>query len=184
MYLELRAAGRPIGRPAYFHQRDDLAPTLNKGVGGLVIETDLAIARSHDDPPGLDKLAPRPPQVDTTPLPLPTVVHVVARKAFNGLTAELARLARLTPALAIQAVAPIVPPGGATQIRVTASTPGATYQLLRDGELVATGPGNGGLLELPTGPLDAKTTFEVVGFRDDPATLRVECRAAITVDVA
>lgn len=184
VYLELRAAGRPIGRPAYFHQRDDLAPTLNKGVGGLVIETDLAIARSHDDPPGLDKLAPRPPQVDTTPLPLPTVVHVVARKAFNGLTAELARLARLTPALAIQAVAPIVPPGGATQIRVTASTPGATYQLLRDGELVATGNGNGGLLELPTGPLDAKTTFEVVGFRDDPATLRVECRAAITVDVA
>lgn len=185
VYLDLRAAGRSIGLPAYFHQRDDQAPNLNKGLGQLVLETDLAIAAApDDDPQGLDKLAPRPPQIATPPLPLPTIVHVVARKAFSGLRAELARFARLTPAPAIQAVAPTVPPGGATQIRVTASTPGTTYQLLRAGEVVATGPGNGGPLDLATGPLDAKTTFEVVGLRDDPATLHVECRAAITVDVA
>jgi hypothetical protein len=91
VYYELRLADADtaIDRPAYFHQRDDVDAELNKGVGQLRIEVDLAIARDAEGQPDLrSRTAPPSPMLDAELAP-GTVLHVLARKAMTGLEAEL-----------------------------------------------------------------------------------------------
>lgn len=177
MFYTLYSGGQAIGRPAYFHQRDDQDPTLNRGIDQMVIETDSAVTRSRDDAPDLARTSPLPPQIELAPLPLPASVHIVARKALSGLTAELATPRWLGAAPTSTAVVTTVAPGGATLIRVPGSVVGATYRLLRDDQVLASALGTGAALELPAGPLTARTTFEVGVSLDGGQT---ECRVSIT----
>jgi hypothetical protein len=91
VYYELRraAAEAPIDRPAYFHQRDDVDATLNKGIAQLRVEVDLAIARDAEVAPADRAQAPPPwPMLDAELAPGATL-HVRARKAMSGLEADL-----------------------------------------------------------------------------------------------
>ncbi|HWN66066.1 MAG TPA: hypothetical protein VNM90_00435, partial [Haliangium sp.] len=91
VYYELRltAADPAIDRPVYFHQRDDVAARLNKGVDQLRIEVDFAVARDAEGAPGNPaQTAPPGPALDAELAP-GTALYVLARKAMTGLEAEL-----------------------------------------------------------------------------------------------
>ncbi|HEX2873659.1 MAG TPA: hypothetical protein VHP33_20510 [Polyangiaceae bacterium] len=86
VYYSLAKAGQavPLGRPGYFHQRWDEDPTLNKGIGQLRVEVDLAVARSGQvQGPTLD--LPLDPWVEAAPLEEGSSVTVTASKAMTGL---------------------------------------------------------------------------------------------------
>jgi hypothetical protein len=91
VYYELRlaAADPAIERPVYFHQRDDVDATLNKGVDQLRIEVDFAVARDPAAAPGnRAQVAPPWPALDTELAP-GTTLYVRARKAMTGVEADL-----------------------------------------------------------------------------------------------
>jgi hypothetical protein len=183
VYYALNAAGAPISGPGYFHQRDDDDPEVNKGVSQLVIGTDFAIPRDREDPDPRDRTKPLDPRLDATRRPLAALARVSATRAFSGITAELARQARIDAPPKISAEAPTVAVRGATRILVDKSVVGERYGLVRDGVVIATVVGTGETVALATGPLAATTTFDVTCQRADPAGLVVVRHVAITVTV-
>jgi hypothetical protein len=95
--LRLASADPAIERPVYFHQRDDIDATFNKGVGQLRIEVDLAIARDAEVAPDQRAQAAPPwPALDTALAPGATL-HVLARKAMTGLEAEFDHTVTVEP---------------------------------------------------------------------------------------
>jgi hypothetical protein len=91
VYYELRSdAAEPVlDRPAYFHQRDDMDATYNKGVDQLRLEVDFAVARDAETAPRHRAQAAPPWPILDIQLELGTELHVQARKAMTGLTADL-----------------------------------------------------------------------------------------------
>lgn len=89
---------------------------------------------------------------------------------------------RPDPGLALAARDAAVTAGAGTVIVVAASEPDVVYQLTAGGSTVGKPrPGNGGPLELPTGPITAPTTFAVGAVRaGDP---RCTATLAATVNV-
>jgi hypothetical protein len=88
VYYELRlAATEPaLDRPVYFHQRD---AKYNKGLDQLRLEVDFAVPRDPEvEPDNRAQAAPPWPALDTELVP-GTQLHVQARKAMTGLTADL-----------------------------------------------------------------------------------------------
>jgi hypothetical protein len=144
---------------AYGHQRDDQPPFALKGLERLRIQLNLAIAA--------DPLPDAPTPRDTPPIPLltlalpaadlPAKLSVQARRALSGLTADLDAsplLVRVEPS--------IVPKGQAAKVVLT-SRPQETYALEWRGDAMgAPLEGDGGDLALPTDPLEATTTLELV----------------------
>lgn len=178
---ELRAGGVALDRPLYFHQRDVSDPALNKGITQLVLGADFVVARRPAVlDPGHD--APHPPEL-TLSLALPTCVHLLARKAFTRVAAELAASVRLDPLLGVHLAEAAVPPGGATQVHVEVAALGATYELYRGDALLIRATGTGAPLDLPTGPIQETTAFDLV-IRQDLAGLTLERRIQLTVELA
>jgi hypothetical protein len=144
---------------AYGHQRDDQPPFALKGLERLRIQLNLAIAA--------DPLPDAPVPRDTSPIPLltlalpaadlPAKLSVQARRALSGLTADLD-----VPPLLVRVEPSIVPKGQAAKVVLT-SRPQETYALeWRRDAMGAPLEGDGGDLALPTDPLEATTTLELV----------------------
>lgn len=183
VYYQLRDGDVLLGAPAYFHQRDDLDPQLNKGLDQLVLAADFAIARTDPDPQDPGQAPPLPPVVDLPPPAPDAVLRLRARKAFSGLLAELQRVVTLPPVPAIQAQPAAVQPGGSATIVIAASVVGERYSLRAGDTLLAAADGTGGPLELATGPLTETTRITVVVARRDPAEHDLDRLAALTIEV-
>jgi hypothetical protein len=203
VFYELRTAGNTtaIAAPAYFHQRDDLDSRLNKGIdqrpdrplgelpppagSGLRVEVDFVVARDGSGGPPTTT-APALPVIDVVPpLAVDAMIDVRARKAMNQLEVTLDKQVRLAAMPAIDAEPPQVAAGASAKIVIEASAAGESYWLERDGERVGDVViGTGARIELPTGPIDRRTIFDVVASRTDAAKLYVERHAPIAVDVA
>lgn len=164
---------RLLAWPAYVHQRDDVEPAFNKGLGQLalgidfVVATDLAsdpaaaAARAAGAAPvdllALDRRPPTAPLLDLPPppsLPDDALLSVRAVKAQTGVEQVLSRQARLL-AMPTWQVEPEVPaPGSSARVNLAASEVGTTYQLWRQGRPLADPQaGDGGPLALATGAL-------------------------------
>ena len=66
---------------------------------------------------------------------------------------------------------------------IAASQAGERYRLLRGDQLVAEAVGDGGRVELPTGPLDATTELQLALVRTEPGALPVERRIRLIIAV-
>ena len=186
VFYELRLDGQtqPIGRPAYFHQRDDQRDQQNKGIDQLRIEVDAVVARDRPAPAG-DPVTtpPAAPLLDTAPLPAGSTLRVLARKAMSGLEAPLDRLAVLDDLPAVTAPAPVTR-GASADIVIEASRQGERYGLLRGGQPVGdVQVGTGGRIALPTGAVTERTAFTLAATRPDDQALAVERHVEIVVDV-
>jgi hypothetical protein len=93
-------------------------------------------------------------------------------------------LVRPNPALPASAAVTPVDPNTATEIRVEASQPGVSYQLLAAGTpLGQPVAGTGATIVLPTGPLNEETTFTIRAFKPDRLDIMVELAQQVTVQV-
>jgi hypothetical protein len=175
----------PIGRPAYFHQRDDQSDQINKGIDQLRIEVDAVVARDRPDPAG-DPVTtpPAAPLLDTALLPAGSVLRVVARKAMSSLTIPLDQTAVLDDLPAVTTPAPVAR-GTSADIVIEASRQGDRYWLLLNGEPVGDPQvGTGARIALSTGPVAQRTVFTLAATRPAGQTLAVERHMTVTVDVA
>jgi hypothetical protein len=91
-YLLDPVTNKPLGRPAYFHRKDEGDPTRNRGIGKMRVSRDFAVARGsvaagsdRTTTPALD------PVVTVTPLPKDRSVKVMAVRARTGAAWEEAR---------------------------------------------------------------------------------------------
>lgn len=91
-YLLDPVTNEPLGRPAYFHRKDEGDPTRNRGIGKMRVSRDFAVARGsvaagsdRTTTPALD------PVVTVTPLPKDRSVKVMAVRARTGAAWEEAR---------------------------------------------------------------------------------------------
>ncbi len=183
--LRLDGTSEPIGRPAYFHQRDDVDARLNKGIDQLAIEVDAVVARDRLAPEGDPRdTPPAPPVLDTAPLPAGTVLRALARKVMSGLEATLEHRAVLDAVPEFSVEPPSVAHGDSATIMITASRADERYELLRDGQTVGGAmAGTGAALNLSTGPLMARAIFTLAVTRIGSADLEVERRADIVIEV-
>jgi hypothetical protein len=186
VYYEFRLDGQtqPIGRPAYFHQRDDRSDQINKGIDQLRIEVDAAVARDRPEPAGSPVTTPPPaPLLETALLPAGSVLRVVARKAMSGLEAPLARLATLDDMPAVTLPAP-VPRGTSADIVIETSRLGERYWLTQNGQPVGEAQvGTGARIALPTAAIAERTVFTLVATRPGDQALAVERHVDVTVDM-
>lgn len=163
----------PVGLPGYFHKQD-------KGVDGLRVELDLAIARD-DDGGDID------PEIEVDPLPIDTKLEVVARKAMTGLSAKLVRMAVLSgvPATRLDPEKPAA--GDGVMLILESSDKHDRYTLSLQGKpLDDPQAGNGGPLDFKLGRIDETTQFELAVERLDHekhGQLPVERRVTITVEI-
>ena len=181
--LQIDDGVEPLGRPAYFHGFDDDDARLNRGVGQVVVGVDSVVAAPPSQPVTERPIAaPEPARIEIAPIQAGTVVRVQARKALNGLTANLVRRATFHDVPALAAVPARVSVGQSAIIRVSASRPDEEYQLLRNGQgLGVPVVGTGAALRLPTGPIDAETVFTVAITRTGGDELIVERRADVRI---
>jgi hypothetical protein len=127
---------------------------------------------------------PATPLLDTAQLPAGSVLRVVARKAMSSLTVPLDRTAVLDDLPAVTPPAPVAR-GTSADIVIEVSRQGERYQLLQGGQPVGGAQvGTGARIALPTGPVAQRTVFTLAATRPDDATLAVERRVDVTVDVA
>ncbi len=184
VFYEFTISDAPaFSRSAYFHQRDDLDERINKGIGQLRIGVDLAISRERIPPSQGDRTTTPPPlpSLDSPPIAVNWVLHVLARKAMSGLTAALERTATLFPVPVVRA-APIAA-GEAAIIVVEASEIGDRYTLIQGDAIVGQAlEGSGADLELPTAALSQTTNFYVSIERSGAGLVLVR-RVAISVTV-
>lgn len=169
IYYHFRSGedGPKMPWPAYFHRHDVEDAGINRGIGQLEIEIDLAVAA--DPAPGpvdpvLDPSLrpPEPPLLETGPLEAGTLLHVRAVKAQTGVQAAIERTARVVGLPTIRPDPPAVAQGDAARIVIAASRAGEHYQLARDDTGIgAAVPGTGDDLEFETGPIRADTLFHI-----------------------
>jgi hypothetical protein len=185
VYYAFVMGGQPaFSRLAYFHQRDDQDAKFNKGIGQMRIGVDMSIARDRFDNEPYDRptTAPLLPSLDSPPIPVDSVLTIVARKAMSGLTAQLDQSATLFPVPAITA-APVAA-GEQAKVVVKASVSGDRYTLVRgDATIGEPVMGTGEDLELTTDAIAAKTDFQVSIERVGVGVPIVR-RVAVTVDIA
>ena len=189
VFYELRKDGatEPVGRPAYFHQRDDENAQINKGIDQLRVEVDLAVPRTAAVTGGGGTPAERPPALpllDTAPLPADTVLRVQARRAMSGLLAPLSRTAVLAAMPAVSVQPATILPGASADVVLATSRTDERYWLARDGQRVGNEvAGTGASIKLPTGALSATTELQVVAVRQGDANLPVERSVVVKVTV-
>lgn len=129
--------GVDIGRPAYFHQRDDADEGLNKGLDQLNVLVDFVVSRSRiagDDGVNPAVTAPEPPLIGTSQPLADAVLYVRAVKAQTRVGIELpgppAAIASLPE---IRLEQPVVDYNTSTRILITASVAGDRYQPMLNG---------------------------------------------------
>ena len=182
--LRLDGAPTPVGRPAYFHQRDDQSDQLNKGIDQLRIKVDAVIARDASAAGDPRATPPAVPLLDTAPLPAGSVLGVVAHKAMTGLQAPLEHHAILDDVPTITAVPASVARGESADITIDASRIDERYWLTRNGMPVGdVKVGTGARIALPTGALQDRAVFTVAVMRERADALAVERHVDIAVDV-
>lgn len=92
VFYHFRRTGetQELGRPAYFHRRDESDRDINKGIGLLRIELDFVVTRATSpgtaDPSDLAHSYPLAPVVDLASLPTDGKLVVMAEKARTGVT--------------------------------------------------------------------------------------------------
>jgi len=182
--LRLDGASKSVGRPAYFHQRDDQSDQLNKGIDQLRIEVDAVIARERAATGDLRATPPAVPLLDTAPLPAGSVLRVAAHKAMSGLQAPLEHHAILDDVPGITAMPASVARGESADITIDASRIDERYWLTRNGMPVGdVKVGTGTRIALPTGALQDRAVFTVAVMRERADALAVERHVDIAVDV-
>lgn len=184
-YFRRGQTGAERSLPAYFHKVDDLDPELNKGIGQLRIEVDLAVSRESPDPaPDLARLRPPTPLVEIEYLPLGISFYVRAVKARTRLDVAMSSSAAVPAPAEIKLDQDVVEPGAAATIRVVASLVGERYQPFLDGAPVGdAGDGDGADLVLTTAPVNEDTTFDVYVTRPDDPGIAVTRIVQLTVTV-
>ena len=148
-----------LGNEVYLHQKDELNPSVAKGLGQIRLEVDLAIAT--DPLPGVapsGEVSPAPLlDLALAPNDLATPLQVRARRATTGLLADLSQ-----PPLLVRVEPPIVNSGSPASIQLI-GRPGETYALELGGNRVgAPQLGAGAELKFGTDPLTTTTTFQLV----------------------
>jgi hypothetical protein len=180
--------GTDIALPAYFHKRDEANVRLNKGLGQLAIEVDLAIAT---DPPlggpsaptSRAELPPVPPILDLAPLNLDATLHVHAVKAQTQVAADLDKMAQVPSLPEIRPEQSPVDYGAKASLRVIASRVGETYQPLFNEQPVADAkPGDGKDLAFTTPALTDGETYVLLVTR--PADPGLAVKRVLNVSVA
>ena len=172
--------GTDIALPAYFHKQDEANVRLNKGLGQLAIEVDLAIAT--DPPPGgpaaptsRAEIPPVPPILDLAPLNLDATLHVHAVKAQTRVAADLDKMAQIPSLPEIRPEQSPVDYRAKASLRVIASRVGETYQPPFNGQPVPDAKlGDGKDLGFPTPPLTDDATFSMHVLRPADPGLAVE----------
>ena len=185
-YFFRQAPGAEFPRPAYFHKRDDQDSTQNKGVGQLGLEIDFAIAADPDGPPSGSPATvfPRAPRLPITPVATGSSLSSRAMKAQTSVEVQMAQVAQIA-SLVVSARQNTVDKGAGTDIDVSSSQPGISYQLLAGQSSI--GPavvGTGATITLPTGPIATDTTFTVVATpvgNVHQMTVVLESQATVTI---
>lgn len=180
--------GADLGLPAYFHKVDEQDPTVNKGIGQLRVEVDLAISRGTQRPAAtaseLAATPPLSPVLDTGPIDLGTKLYLRAVKAQTRVSVKLAKQAQMDSLPDIKAEPATVASGSPATIVVHASVIGERYQLTLDGKPI--GPpqdGNSKDLKFTTDPIASTTRFEMRVTRSGESGIPLERRVLIGVAV-
>jgi hypothetical protein len=157
----------PVALPAYFHEQ-------GKGIDGLRIEIDLAIARDGDV--GVE------PELEVDPLPIDTELKVSARKAMTGLGAQLTRTAVLSGVPPLMFKPEKVAPGESALLIVESSAKHDRYTVRRRGEPIGKPiQGNGDALEFELGVIDETTEFELAVELIDPEHTHLPVERCVTL---
>ena len=181
--------GADLGLPAYFHKVDEQDPTVNKGIGQLRVEVDLAISRGTQRPAAtaseLAAAPPLSPVLDTGPIDLGTKLYLRAVKAQTRVSVKLAKQAQMDSLPDIKAEPATVASGSPATIVVHASVIGERYQLTLDGKPI--GPpqdGNSKDLKFTTDPIASTTRFEMRVTRPTDTGVIVDRRLQLSVGTA
>jgi hypothetical protein len=128
--------GVDIGRPAYFHRRDEEDDGWNQGLGQLSLQVDLVVSRSRDAGDGGVDLAAAAPEAPLLEIGQPlagTVLHVRAVKAQTRVGIPLAAQASIASLPEIRLEPPVVDYNATSRILVAASVVGDRYQAMLNG---------------------------------------------------
>jgi hypothetical protein len=178
--------GEALGLPAYFHKRDEIRETQNKGIGQLGMGVDFVVARPFITAIGDPATTPPlPPVVETGPLPANTELHIEAVKAQTGLSVSLNQTALIAALPDIHPEESTVNHEGTTKLLVLASHEGDKYEPFRSGESVKRARyGNGEDLSFSTDALTENANFEMMVTRpDDTDSLPVDRVVLLSVSV-
>jgi len=167
-YFSDAKSATDVGRPAYFHQRDDRDASVNKGLEQLAVRIDGVVA-DNPDPAALaanadpGSRAPRLPRIDIDALPAGTSLNVRAVKAQTGAGVPMTLGVSIAALPQIALAQPLVAFGKPATARVTASDPDEQYQLaLPGGDAIGAAlPGTKADLQFDTPPVSADTAFEL-----------------------
>ena len=185
----LASGGDPIALPAYFHQRDDLDASLNKGIGQLGVQIDFVVA---NDPPagtpadglGPEARVPPSPWLDIQALKSDSTLAVRAVKAQTGADAPMRLQAQFAAVAAASLAHALVDFGTPATVVVALSDPADLYTLALGGATVAPPvAGNKGPLNLVTPPLTADAVVELCAIRATDPGLPVERFVAFPLSV-
>ena len=172
--------GKDLKLPAYFHKRDNLDESQNKGLNQLKLKIDFVVAANPpggsvgdtDDPA---KIAPQPPILQTGPLKTDSSLFIRAVKAQTRVKTPLDLAAQIGALPEIRPEQATVNSGSTARIQVLASKTGDRYLLtLNGGPVKKARNGNGADLAFITGPLSQDTTFEMIVTRPEEAGIAVE----------
>lgn len=184
VFYELQLNGNAIALPAYFHQKDDQNPKVNKGISQLGVETDLVVARDRKTPPTTtaDRTPPLPPLLKSTRVPIGSEIALVAKRAMTQLSARLSRTAILHRVPEVEVVPPTVVAGNPAKLLLKDTSTEDRYTL-RHEKTTTVLDGNGATLEFATGPLDATCNVEIRAERKNGIGLPLERIVSVTVNV-
>ncbi len=183
VFYTFQAAAQAVGLPAYFHQRDAISPTLNKGLNQLRISVDFVVERSYTV---LDsaQTPPDPPLIATSPLAFGTSLSVQATKARTRVGISLPATYNLVAPPAVQVTPALVDFNTAAKIGVSASVIGESYQpLIGDQPLANAQTGTGQDLAFDTAALTQDTNFALLITQpgSNPATVELLLRLSVRV---
>jgi hypothetical protein len=156
--------GKDIAAPAYFHKRDDVDGTLNKGLDQLKIEVDFAIPRDYPSGtvPDLSRETPPYPILDTDALQTGTRLTIRAVKAQTRVGIAMPDTIVLSELPTLRMQDPVVNYNGETKILVENSIAGEKYQPFLNGEPFKRAlNGDGDLVSFNTDKLQQDTEYEL-----------------------
>ena len=192
IYYHLRPAaeaGAEFRRPAYVHKRDPNGLKINKGVGGLQIGVDMAVACDADPPIGQTlrnraSAEPSEPVVETKGLAPGGQIHLRAVKAQSLVDVPITRHAVIPPHPDATPSANPVAPGKTAEIVVAKSDAKDSYQIVIAGEAGSAKKGTGAQLKFRTPKLDEDTVIVLRATRDAGKTLPLVRELHIPITVA
>ena len=177
--------GVEIGRPAYFHKRDDTDPTQNKGIDQLTVDVDFAVTRPFSNEATSSNLAetpPLPPQVVVNPIPTNSTLPVTAVKAMTRIATLMTHPVNIPTLPTIQLQDAIIDFGASTKILVIAPVDQERYEpFLNNSSYKRALTGKGNDLSFNIDKLSEDTTFELRITRPKDPPITVERIVALTV---